>query len=335
MPIRPTFGTRSKATSPQPTPYLKLRSELSDAEYGRVTRGAAQSQLAKSLLFKHYYYYERFGLGGSAEDVAGLQKARDLFSEVMNSHEYALMVPLPPKTRKDYLYALLCNSSFVDLPSENNVYDSENNMESVWEIQYGDAQAYQNNPWLNGYYSGGALNEQYFSPHETSYRNHEANPSMYFAFETEGAPAGFDRDPRCYASLYFDGDMLDFDPNSKYYKPFTTGINSKRIAKSRSLKLPTGIESLGIKKTHFPIYWNGPMAPFNDPVNKRVIRYADVLLMYAETMYLLNDDGSGLDALNQVRRRVDMPDVTALTPKPSSMNAMWNWLLRTTGGSTS
>jgi len=30
-------------------------------------------------------------------------------------------------------------------------------------------------------------------------------------------------------------------------------------------------------------------------------------------MYLLGDDGSGLDALNQVRRRVDMPDVTALT----------------------
>ena len=232
----------------------------------------------------------------------------------MNSHEYALMVPLPPKTRKDYLYALLCNSSFLDLPSENNVYDSENNMESVWEVQYGDAQAYQNNPWLSGYYSGGALNEQYFSPHETSYRNHEANPSMYFAFETEGAPAGFDRNrkdvtPACISTET----LVDFDPNSKYYKPFTTGINSKRIAKSRGLQLPTGIESLGIKKTHFPIYWNGPMAPFNDPVNKRVIRYADVLLMYAETMYLLGENGPGLDALNQVRRRVDMPDVTALT----------------------
>ena len=35
--------------------------------------------------------------------------------------------------------------------------------------------------------------------------------------------------------------------------------------------------------------------------------------MYAEVMYLLGDDGSGLEALNEVRRRVDMPDIEALT----------------------
>ncbi len=295
------------------SPYLKLRSELADAEYGRITMGAAMSQFAKSLLYKHYYYYERFGKGGSAEDNADLQKARDLFKQVMNSHEYELILPQAPKTRKDYLYALLCNSSYVDLPSENNIYDSENNIESVWEVQYADEAPYQNNPWLCGYYGGGALNEQYFSPHETSYRNHEAHPAMYYAFETAGAPAPFDRDPRCYASLYFDGDLMDIDPTSYYYKPFKSGLHSKKVALARGLTVPAGTESLGIKKTHFPTYWNGPMAPYNDPVNKRVIRYADVLLMYAETMYLLGDDGTGLDALNQVRRRVDMPDVTALT----------------------
>ncbi len=294
-------------------PDLKLRSELDDTEYGRVTNGAALSQLAKSLLYKHYYYYERFGLGGSAEDKADLEKARDYFRQVMDSHEYELIKPQAPKTKKDYLYAILCNSSFKDLPSENNTYDSENNIESVWEVQFADGQAYQNNPWLNGYYSGGALNEQYFSPHATSYRNHEAHPALYSEFETEGAPAPFDRDPRCYASFYFDGDLMDFDPASPYYIPFKSGLNSKKVAQARGLVLPAGTESLGVKKTHFPIYWDGPMAPFNDPVNKRVIRYADVLLMYSEVMYLLGDDGSGLTALNEVRERVDMPDVPALT----------------------
>ncbi len=294
-------------------PALKLRSELEDAEFGRVTRGAAMAQLAKSLLYKHYYYYERFDLGGSAEDIAGLQKARDYFKLVIDSHEYELIMPKEPKTRKDYLYAILCNSSYKDLPSENNLYDSENNMESVWEVQYGDDQAYQNNPWLNGYFGGGALNEQYFSPNSSSFRNHEAHPAMYYQFETEGAPVPFDRDPRCYAAFYFDGDLMDFDPASPYYKPFSTGINSKRVAMGRGIAVPQGTQSLGIKKTHFPVYWSGPLAPSNDPVNKRVIRYADVLLMYAEVMYLTGDDGSGLAALNQVRGRVDMPPAGALT----------------------
>jgi hypothetical protein len=41
--------------------------------------------------------------------------------------------------------------------------------------------------------------------------------------------------------------------------------------------------------------------------------------MYAETMNLLGDDGTGLAALNQVRGRVDMPAIAALT-KPAIMH---------------
>jgi hypothetical protein len=35
--------------------------------------------------------------------------------------------------------------------------------------------------------------------------------------------------------------------------------------------------------------------------------------MYAEAMFLLGDDGSGLQALNEVRERMDMPQVSELT----------------------
>jgi hypothetical protein len=294
-------------------PDLKLRSELDPEEWGRVTSGAAAAQLAKAMLYKHYYFFERLGQGGTPEDLAALQTARDRFLEVINSHEYQLIQPQEPKTEKDYLYAILCNTSFVDLPSEHNVYDSENNIESVWEVQFGDDKAFQDNPWLNGYYGGGALNEQYFSPHSTSYKNHEAHPGFYDEFETEGAPAPFDRDPRCKASFYFHGDTMDINPESPYYKAFSSITNIKRIAQLRKIPVPEGNFGLGIKKTHFPVYWDGLLAPYNDPVNKRIIRYADVLLMYAEVMYLLGDDGSGLEALNEVRRRVGMPDVAGLT----------------------
>jgi len=300
----------------QAIPFLPGATEIPGEDMGRVTSGAARAALAKAMLYKHYYFHVRLDQKGSANDLADLERARDLFREVMGSGDYELILPREPKTRKDYLYAILCNTSFVNLPSENNVYKAENNAESVWEVQFSDDKAYQNNPWLNGYYGGGGLNSQYFSPHSRSYKNHEAHPIFYDEFETVGAPAPFDRDPRCYASFYFHGDTMDITPGTEYYRPFSSLVNIKRVAQQRNIPVSApGTFGLGIKKYHFPVYHDGLMAPFNDPVNRRVIRYADVLLMYAEVMYLLGDDGTGLDALNQVRARVDMPAIPALTAR--------------------
>lgn len=293
-------------------PYLELKKEQAPEDYGRVTKGGAQSLLAKALLYKHYYYHERFGHGGTADDVADLEKAKDLFLEVMNSNQYELIQPQDPKSRKDYLYALLSNSSYKDLNSENNYYKAENNAESVWEVQFHDGQAFENNPWYSGHYGGGAQNVLWFSPHQSSFKNWEVHPKFYYEFDSIGAPAPFDKDPRCYASIYFHGDTMDVEPNSPYYKPFSSITAIKRIALARKMEVPVGY-GLGVKKGFFPVYWDGLLAPENDPTNQRVIRYADVLLMYAEIMHLLGDDGTGLDALNQVRRRVDMPDVPNLT----------------------
>ncbi|MDE6196657.1 MAG: RagB/SusD family nutrient uptake outer membrane protein [Muribaculaceae bacterium] len=47
------------------------------------------------------------------------------------------------------------------------------------------------------------------------------------------------------------------------------------------------------------------------PLNHRILRYADVLLMYAEACNETNDDNEARWALNEVRKRVHLPDVTA------------------------
>ena len=49
--------------------------------------------------------------------------------------------------------------------------------------------------------------------------------------------------------------------------------------------------------------------------NAALLRYAEVLLLYAEAKFLVDDDadGSGLAALNEVRRRAQIPEVPALT----------------------
>lgn len=46
------------------------------------------------------------------------------------------------------------------------------------------------------------------------------------------------------------------------------------------------------------------------PLNHRILRYADVLLMYAEASNELGDDVTARNYLNQVRSRVHLPDVT-------------------------
>ena len=286
-------------------------------DLGRITSGAAASMLGKAMIYKHFYYHVRNGQKGSTENIADLQVGRDALLQVINSGVYQLVKPQEPKTRKDYEFALLSNSSYVDLPSENNLYPSENNIESVWEVQYSSDRMGQG--WLPGWMWSGALNSQYFSPHLDSYRNHEVHPDLWDAFETEGAPEGFDRDPRAYATVYLDGDLMDFRPESPYNTLYLSALRTRLIARTRGLipasNNPYPTAGFGLKKYHFPVYYDGT-APMNDPFNRRVIRFADVLLMYAEVTYLLQENmGEGLAALNRVRARVDMPPVNALTPQ--------------------
>ena len=295
--------------------YENLPEQYGPSDAGRITSGAAGAFLGKAMLFKHYYYYVRNGNKGSAEDIADLRLAMQTLREVIQSGNYSLVKPQAPKSRNDYIYALLSNSSYVDLPVGDNLYIAENNQESVWEVQYTDDRIASG--WLPGWQWSGALNSVYFSPHGSSFRNHEAHPDLWMAFETEGAPEGFDRDPRAYATVYLDGERMDFREDSPYYRNYLSGLNNKRIARGRGL-IPTTdnpfpTNGFGVKKYYFPVFYEST-APLNDPINRRVIRFSDVLLMYAEVTHLLGENTTeGLQALNRVRGRVDMPPVAALT----------------------
>lgn len=292
-----------------------LPDQYASDDVGRITIGAARSMLGKAMLYKHYHYYVRNGQKGSQGDVEDLKLARELFQTVTSSGTYQLIQPKEPKTPLDYTQALLSNTSWVTLPAGDNTYPSENNRESVWEVQYNDERLGAG--WLPGWQWSGSLNSAYFSAHPSSFRNLEAHPDLFEAFETEGAPEGFDRDPRAYATLYLDGDQLDFRPGMPYTNTtYRSGIHNKRVANSRGLIDYPGTHpsrGFGLKKYYYPVY-SEKDAPKNDPTNIRIIRYADVLLMYAEVTFLLNENtGEGLAALNQVRERVDMPPVSSLT----------------------
>ncbi len=291
-----------------------LPAQYPDPEVGRITSGAARALLGKAMLYKHYYYHIRMGKEGDPDDIADLELAATMLKKVMESPVYELIQPKTDTSRLDYINAMLCNTSYMPLPaSDGTSYPSENNAESIWEVQYDDQRT--NDGWLPGWQWSGNMNFQWFYHHENSFRNHEAHPDMYYAFEdVSGHPAGFSKDPRTYASLYMDGDRLHFLPEEEYYSKFyTTGINNKRVAEKRGLTYPDQpSQGFGLKKYAYPTY-NDLDAPNNAPFNHRIIRLADVMLLYAETMFLLGDDGSGLSTLNRVRERVDMPPVDDLT----------------------
>jgi len=282
-------------------------------ETGRITKGAANALLGKALLYKHYHYYLRFGNGSSAEAKENLRKAKAALKSVISSNVYNLIEP-NSKTKANYQAALLSNFSYLDIPVGNQSYKSENNQESIWEVQYNDDDRAAGG-WLPGWQWGGNLLYMYFSP--LGYRNHEIDPKLWYEYETvSNHPGGYERDPRAYATCYLDGDTLDWRPESGQNIPFKSEQHSKMIVSKNNLyQGPVPNKALGLKKYNFPQFVI-KSSPKSAPFNVRLIRYADVLLMYAEASYQLDgDDGTGLAALNQVRARVDMPAVGVLTPK--------------------
>lgn len=285
-------------------------------DYGRMTKGMAQSLLGKALLWKYYHYYMRFEGSMTAEAQADLEKAQQLLHDVIYSGNYALMQPVDETNQLDVINAFECNFAYIDIPTsvEGEFYDSENNSESIWEIQYSDERL--DNVYLGGWLSTSNLLAQYFSGHENSYKNHEVHPDLYYAFEdVTGHPAGFEKDPRLYGTLYMDGDHLDFRGN-EYDVPYATGTHNKRIAQNRGINRPGQPSgSFGLKKYHYPTYVE-TVAPEGCPNNVRYIRLSDVMLMYAEVCMLLDDDDLGITELNKVRARVGMPPKSApITPE--------------------
>ena len=281
-------------------------------ELGRLTKGTANAALGKALLYKHYQYYLRNGKGNTAEATANITKAKAAFKRVKDSNVYELMKPVA-QTREDYQAALLSNYSYLDIPVGTNTYKAENNKESVWEIQYNDDNRAAQG-WLPGWQWGGNLNYAYMSP--LGYRNLEIDPTLWYEYETAGAPIGYERDPRAYATCYLEGDLLDWRPESGYNIGFQSAMHSKlTVSKNNLYQGPVPSPALGLKKYNFPQFV-GKSAPNSAPFNVRVIRYADVLLMLAEASYQVDNDadGSGLAALNEVRARADMPAITVLTP---------------------
>lgn len=127
------------------------------------------------------------------------------------------------------------------------------------------------------------------------------------------------RDPRCSATIVeFGKPHLGIDyqphPDSLQVMNYNTGrriTNNDNRANAQYASYNGLVWKKGIDDTWLQNGWN--IAP-----EKIILRYADVLLMYAEAKIELNEiDESVLNAINQVRSRAYKVDVAATTKYPA------------------
>ena len=234
---------------------LPLKNGYPASDLGRITKGAAQALLTKAYLWQENW--------SAAEATA---------QEIINSNEYQL------------------TPNYADIFTTGG----ENNMESVFEIQYMNASG---GNWGKNNANEGTFTNVFQRP-RGAFEGYGFNiPTQDFV--DEFFAEGFE-DPRLSSTVFREGDQMG-----------DRGVFTKDA---------TGMPHDFYPKKYFSS--KGEEAPFGDPnpnggSNDRVIRYADVLLMHAEAAAKNGNEAAAKNSLNEVRARanasgsVTVPSITA------------------------
>ncbi len=254
---------------------IKRKSE----ELGRVERGAALALLGKAYLTQGKY-----------------EEAKNEFAKLMTA---------------PYSYDLVANYE------DNFKEETEFNEESIFEINYaplGTAGSWgdEGNASL-GYYI-----PQFIGPVKTG-GWFKIMPSAYAvsAFISELRPAGSDTkfDKRMYATFFFNpADYGDVVPNEKWYgdqydmDDLWSSCHGKMAAGAPLFPIINGQEGRFMLKKYTNYYLGGQDDTMgnNSGNNIRVMRFAEVLLMYAEACTQTGDYTNANLALNQIRDRAGL-----------------------------
>ncbi len=221
------------------------------------------------------------------KDINDYALARDKFNEVITSGKYELVADF--------------EHNFLEANEDGE--NVENNRESVFEIQYGDF-GFENG-WATDF-TGAAEGNQRATLYVPSGFGGYGNEFLPTAGPTGIVDLYDPADIRRQATIFNEGDPYY---GGETYDP-SLSPNGHHVAKYMSLT---------------PGFFNGASNPTTNPINERLIRYADVLLMYAEAVNEANGGptAAAYEAINQVRRRahgVDINTPSALYDLPTGLS---------------
>jgi hypothetical protein len=282
VPLALTYSTDLNPTVPQGTEAQVWDQVISDlqaaqidlpvsyaaADIGRATKGAATSLLGRVYMQNHRW-----------------ADAQAQFAQVINSGTYKL------------------TTEYTD----NFRHTSENNSESIFEVQFSDVTMggddAGNGPSSSS--SQGAQRSQFWGVPGYGFNDGEVRPWIVNEFLKESTITG-QRDPRLAATVFYNR----FD---KAQFPTTLPVDADTLAYgvgfvTRYKSNPTNLARVYWRKYQTDYYRT--LENFDSPINQRIIRYADVLLMQAEALNEQGQTASAIPLINQVRKRVGLADLS-------------------------
>ena len=232
-----------------------------NANTGRATRGAAYALLGKAYLQQHKY-----------------QQAATAFEWLITGQGQGL-------------YDLMPNYA------DNFRHITENNIESVYEIQFKAQQSTTDEDALTS--NLGNQRGPFFAPSGPGFNDMEMHRWVVDEFMLERTTTN-QRDPRLAITALFDF-MGERGPNFSaiYGSNFSTivGPDDQRVWYRKYLN-----------------DYHRTNETFEGPINLRVIRFADVLLMYAECLNELNRTPEAYPFVDRVRQRAGLARLADIQP---------------------
>ncbi|MBN2485846.1 MAG: RagB/SusD family nutrient uptake outer membrane protein [Bacteroidales bacterium] len=255
---------------------IDLPEEWKGNDKGRVTKGAAYALLGKVYMQMHEW-----------------QKAKDAFQWLVEG-----------EGAKYY--------GILDNYFDNFTHYAENNIESVFEIQFSDVNETptdQNNgsdidddiPNM----SLGNTRSQFFAPPGIGWADGKVRRWLVDKYKEEptvdNLVNGTTIDDRLRVSIIYPEIFTDFPGES---------IFNGTITKWRATWVSTDCYFRKYGDDYFK-----PRTDYYSPINYRVIRFADVLLCYAECLAQLNDVSGAVKYVNMVRTRpsTNLPELASST----------------------
>ena len=301
-------------------PLLPLE-YAADKDWGRLTKGAALAIKSRALL------YAASPLFNPSNDVSKWRAAATAAKEVIDLHQYQL--------EADYKQMFLTNkNNEIILCRMNDAINMDGYFE-YFQVAEGLGGGIDGNGYAGGW-SSTMVTQNLVDDFEwrdgTAFDwNNPADAADPYGMgengqiDTNGNPLK-KRDPRFYASVTFDGTSWIADSTVQFWiceqsnnytkNPFAADFTVDYTVYGRNSIGNPGFKqdcpdlSYIYRKSMDPNYDSAAeQYPFSVPWI--IIRYAEVLLNYAEASFEAGDEGPARTYLNLVRQRASMPPVNA------------------------
>lgn len=186
---------------------------------------------------------------------------------------------------------------------DNFIISKENNSESIFEIQFSENQSESTDDDVDEtrINNTGTSISQFFAPPGVGFSDGGARRWLVDEFLQETTVSGA-QDPRLAASLIFN--------NANPAGPTATIVYGQTFAS----RYGNGPDANGVWfRKLLNDHWKNEEG-FRSPNNYRLIRYADVLLMYAEALNGLSRTAEAYQYVDRVRQRVGLATLTVAKP---------------------